>query len=621
VNHFFRGRLALLGSVLKENYSDIDYFTYTIKNVSQQDMNFSLGKFEVFYDRLVDDGVTSVVKTVKAQSVDISSWEHGSSNDITFSLPKKSMRDGGKLRFVYSGDIGDDFGIAALVVDQPIKGFIIKPTQTPSDGIPGKRLLYKDGAFWRLAQNQKSLNGGNIDWKGWYLNGKPTRSLSWKGPISRYFSQAERNQYTGIQIPFSNTIYEDGKALAKTPWPYLVFGAALTKDSAGNHWIVVICNNKTEDAVLIKPYNRDTSTRWYDENTAPTGWRLIKQFPMDPGRRYPAATPWFFNGDGNEARTMRDDGSVLAGGVIYDQLKINVSVDSKIANIQNLGNGSVTSNGSFIRDVYLNSANRYIGTETQTSSSNGTYTIAVDYGGVSGNDLLVASVGLNYASSSESIHGEAINDLSVSSSRSYYTVLNWTGDSVRLLDSSSSYEAYFTQIEESPVAFTSDTPKAYSEKIVFMDLRSGILSTEVTSRSSHSNESGGSSHTRITNLIRTSSGIYREELISDETRPIGPSSPSLHWDSTSGSSSYSTSGSTGYSVPKVNSSIYTPYQDRDLFWEGSWVTDMDGNVMISQELTNYGSINGYLTIFSGGNMNDITGVGEENARYYPIYIK
>ncbi|HEY5602443.1 MAG TPA: hypothetical protein VIM41_04995, partial [Gammaproteobacteria bacterium] len=507
-----------------------------------------------------------------------------------------------------------------LVVDQPINGFIITPPQTPPDGIPGKRLIYQDGALWSMAQNQTSLTGGNIDWKGWYANGKPTRSLSWQGPISRYFSQAERNAYTGIHIPFSDTIYEDGKVLAKVPYPYLVFGAAVSTDNDGNHWIVVICNDKSKDAVLIKPYARDLSTQWYNADTAPFGWQLLGQFPMAQNRTYPAAVPWFFNADGNEARTMRDDGSVLAGGAKFDKLKLLISIDSKTAGIQNLGNGAVSTNTVFNRNVHLHNG-YYIGEETLSTSANGSVIIAVDFGGDTGNEPLFAKVNYSESSISTSQLGEAINDLSESGSHSVHAELIWAGKSTSLIDKSAYSSAQLTNNEGSPITFSDATPSSHSEKIVFMDLRSGILSTEVSEFSSNQSESGGSVHRRRTNVIRAPFQILKEVLILEESESLGPSSRSIYWNYGSGSSSYTTNGNAGFIVPKVNASIYTPWESQDYLWEGSWVTDLNGNMFISQELVYSGSFHGYLTIFSGGNIEEITNAGGENTRYFPAYTK
>lgn len=144
---------------------------------------------------------------------------------------------------------------------------------------------------------------GRLDWKGRYSGGFPTKVLTYFGPRARV-----------IGSDFAPFILRHGRQSFTAPGP--VHGAAVTIDSLGREWLVAIVNSEggvqdfptaggdRTDLVYIRPNTDapDFSDALVSVDN-PNGWRLIAQFPMEQGSQI--YSPWFFNGDGTEAQTMR----------------------------------------------------------------------------------------------------------------------------------------------------------------------------------------------------------------------------------------------------------------------------------------------------------------------------
>lgn len=248
-----------------------------------------------------------------------------------------------RLRLIFRGKLGqEEDSIAVGVTDVTSPGFIFTPNPTPTvDGIGGRRLLHKTDGQWVL-DPQNGYEAGNIDWKGWYVNDRPTAALSWWGPPSRsipaIFGTAS----------FATTIYKDGELYSVAPLP--VLGASLMKDSQGVDWIIAICKDGTNDKVYRRPNIQDTSPALYDPVTAPNGWQLIGDFsfPHDPQESsyvgLDADMPWFFNGDGTEAQTLRfvRDDNLFPGFSFYyrPRYKINITDASASFAFESLPKGN-----------------------------------------------------------------------------------------------------------------------------------------------------------------------------------------------------------------------------------------------------------------------------------------
>jgi len=203
-----------------------------------------------------------------------------------------------RYRLVFRGKLGAENNAVAVGPIKPMAGFAFYPSYLPTDGIGGSRVIYKTGGSWRLST--ETGRAGNIDWKGWYVNGKPTKVLSWHGPRARSFPNPPRPPQPD---PFQETIYQNGERWSVAPGP--VLGAALTRDSAGREWIIAICKEGLADVVYRRPNTKSDSNTLHDAVAAPGGWQLLTSFPPDSSLMLGADVPWFFNGSGNEAQTMR----------------------------------------------------------------------------------------------------------------------------------------------------------------------------------------------------------------------------------------------------------------------------------------------------------------------------
>jgi len=324
INHFFRGRLEIR----------IDQYTgqsVTLKfvNRSNADTLYSqdgLNELSVVYRY---EGANGEVFGTSEADVSLASGDDvppdavsAQSYTFTFQPPVPPDAKDLTLQLVYRGKLGKETDAVAVgSIEMTSPGFIFNPGSTPADGIGGSRYIYRENGKWVLSSEQ-GLVFGNIDWKGWYVNGKPTQVLSWQGPASRYFHD---------NGGFTPNVYYNGELFSVAPYP--VLGAALNKDATGDSWIVVICQNGSNDLVLKRPFTKNTSTASYDPALNPGGWRVLGEFAPQSGYA-PPDRPWFFNGSGTEAQTMRVSSAVLADGL--ERLKITVGGNSAI--IEYLGN-------------------------------------------------------------------------------------------------------------------------------------------------------------------------------------------------------------------------------------------------------------------------------------------
>jgi len=181
------------------------------------------------------------------------------------------------------------------------------------------RIAFDDDGAYKIFDEVDVANLSNsplIDWQGRYVGGEATRTLSYHGPLARYNGPAQ----------FSAIIYRDGVHAYTAPNP--VLGAALTEDSNGKEYVIAITFSddslrqmqiykKEANHILpndggvralnietarsaIKQINRDSSTI---SESNPSGWQLVASKPFTDNTFY--YSPWFFNGDGTRARSLR----------------------------------------------------------------------------------------------------------------------------------------------------------------------------------------------------------------------------------------------------------------------------------------------------------------------------
>lgn len=272
-----------------------------------------------------------------------------------------------EYRLVFRGRLGQEDDAIAVGLVEPASGFIVTPNYVPTDGIAGRRLIVRSSGKWRATED-RNLQGGNIDWKGWYENGKPTKVLSWRGPRARHFPD------NASEDPFSPSIYQNGELFAASLLD--VLGAAIAKDVDGKEWLMVIAKSNVGELVLKRPNKKSTSAGFYDPVTRPDGWQVIGNFPWESDFK-PPSRPWFFNGDGTEAQTMR--GINASEPNKLDRLQIRISPDLTSADLVNLGNLEGVK-GAGIDAQRMIKGDRSCDWSRETSSAgSGNYIVAVDY--------------------------------------------------------------------------------------------------------------------------------------------------------------------------------------------------------------------------------------------------
>lgn len=281
--------------------------------------NGSAGSFTVAFDYQDSSGKTQygVSNTIPVRATDTLAPGQISSDVYDFALTIPSEAKDVNYRLVFRGKLGQEEDAVAVGPVEPISGFLAGPSYVPTDGITGERTIYRVGSDWKLSQ-ETGRQAGSIDWKGWYVNGRPTKVLTWAGPATRYFPQTyDPNSFSHLGVNgylglYSNRVYQNGELFAVAP--RAVLGAALMRDSAGNEWVVVICRDGMADVVYRRPNVKSNST---------SGWQQIGRFTHDPSALNPANIPWFFNSSGTEAQTMRS-GRLPSSKPWLFRLKINI---------------------------------------------------------------------------------------------------------------------------------------------------------------------------------------------------------------------------------------------------------------------------------------------------------
>ena len=141
-----------------------------------------------------------------------------------------------------------------------------------------------------------------VDWRGQFVDGEATEVLTFPGPAARYNGRAF----------YQNKVYRWGE-IAYRP-PDAVVGTAIQRDAKGEEWIVVVSHNLvprdsygSELGNTITVWRRrakliDYSSAVYDQSTNPYGWHEVLVAILPKGFQN---GPWFFNGDGTEAASIR----------------------------------------------------------------------------------------------------------------------------------------------------------------------------------------------------------------------------------------------------------------------------------------------------------------------------
>lgn len=383
IDYFFRGRLegediefSDTGIRLKvKNAIDAQKTPAWNEEVLYANTASGAGTLIVSYDYKDPTGATHYGASLPVNMIAGDSIGPGqvSKNVYSFALSIPQGATEVKYRLVFRGRLGQEESAIAVGMIEPLSGFLVTPNYLPADGIAGRRLLSNVGGNWTL--NDKSgLVAGNVDWKGWYVNGRATRVLSWVIPGRRYLPFDSGS--------FDRSIFQNGEIWAVAPYP--VLGAALMREGAGSEWIVAICQLGSDDIVLRKPNQKDLSNAFFDPNLSPDGWEVINRFPAENGRLV-ADRPWLFNGSGTEAQTMRRNNATNKNSVT----RLKITITGSTAQLTDLGNlegiaytetTDVTSTGS---PLLVGCIPGQTGTEERTITRRvthtGEYIVAVDY--------------------------------------------------------------------------------------------------------------------------------------------------------------------------------------------------------------------------------------------------
>lgn len=353
IEYFFRGRLEAVDAAFTDTGVSLK-----VRNAIDKD-RFPEWKNEVLHSRDSQGNAGQFVLTVTYKQGQVEQFD--ASPPVTFpSTSPQTLNPGDtssetlsfilsappddatevEYRLVFRGRLGEEDDAVAVGTIKPLGGFLVQPSYVPNDGISGTRLIERIRGEWRLTTDE-GLVAGNIDWRG-FVNGKPTKVLTWQGPSTRYFPKPS-------SFDFGPSIFQNGERFAIAP--FAVLGAAITKDAAGEEWLLAICNSGGADVVFRRPNIKSSSSALFDPIDNPDGWQEIGNFPYESGFKS-ANRPWFFNGAGTVAQTMREDDTDVLNGLT----RLKITVTGNTASIDNLGNlegetGTDSSPGVTVVDI------------------------------------------------------------------------------------------------------------------------------------------------------------------------------------------------------------------------------------------------------------------------------
>lgn len=351
INHFFRGRMEMVDAGLDGEQTRI-----RVRNTSVSGNDFGPGTFRLFYESY--DGSRKPLPIETGGDLKSGQFGIGKTHELTFVAPEDIdlIRDDPYV-LVYEGNIGVESAVAGLVFDAPggLGGFVydaqrltlVSNGQSLRSEELGNGLLYRRNGFWKRRPLGGYIRIGQIDWKGWYVDGRPTRNLSW--------------DHGGLGI------FSGGKLFATAPCPIL--SAALQKNGDGVPWLVTVCGRNSKDVVLRRPAVR---------NAEATGWAQLAEFENPPNLKDAQQTAWRFNGEGTEAQGLRAlkpmSGQPPSGLNQYARLKINVTGSD--ASLSDVGNTQIVRQVNIDHDYDCPAGTV---TTSDVTTTGGETIIAVDY--------------------------------------------------------------------------------------------------------------------------------------------------------------------------------------------------------------------------------------------------
>jgi hypothetical protein len=536
-----------------------------------------------------------------------------------------------EYRLVFRGRLGQEDDAIAVGIVEPASGFIVKPSYVPTDGITGNRLIVKNGGKWRLTED-RDLEGGNIDWKGWYENGRPTKVLSWSGPKARHFPD-----FSGD--PFTVYVYQGGERFAFAPGR--VLGAAIGKDAEGNEWLLVICKYGNADAVFRRPNKPSNSPISYDPVTNPDGWQLIGRFPWATDFEQPNR-PWFFNGDGTEAQTIREVqiGSTETNTIGFKTTRLRITIsNADAAFLEDLGNlDGLIANSTRVQRTIKGTASCSISFE-QSAESTGAYVVAVDYKDMKEVVCELRSHSVTSTSNTmKTVGNRAVNEVRT------YVVDDATDISEILSCDGTEFELYrrantdSTELSRTISGITGNSEFHYHSKVHFIDYLDSRYDLLVTLfRESKDDRvltpvgdgrGVGFGESQYTGVGSYSFTTVERDVVNYGGKILTASEFTRSFASSEGLVYFAIIA--GSCIPEdrteVLDSRFYPAVELGSRTEGSWVVDSNGHLAVSQT-KGANHVEGgqvgtgeFYNFVTGGKLEAAIPGGPEDAHYFPMYV-
>lgn len=609
IDYFFRGRLEIQDA----GYTDAGV-SLRIRNAIDPDAEpvwknetlASGGELRVAFDYKTPDGksvygVSNAVTLTEDIKPGLASAGH-----YSFTFPDNAIPEDAKeirYRLVFRGRIGKEDGAVAVGAFKPMSGFVVVPNYAPADGITKKdetRLIYRSHGKWKLSP-EKGIQAGNVDWRGWYVNGNPTKLLTWVGARARYMPDREVCMYhpAGCRWASSSVtgreVYQDGELFARAPAD--VLGAAVTRDSHGKDWLVVITLDGPNlgEVVWRRPYEKNDSDALYDPTSNPKGWQEIGRFKgsdysSDANRiNHHADIPWFFSGNGTRAQTMRRwwDTSNNRLQQRLDRLEISIVDDVTRATFTNHKNlDGIVSYSTCSSSYDADGA----GSGSRNSSGNGELVVAVDF---KDNEPLLAKVKVESSGSTTStvtVTKDSNGRVTSTSGRRDATgnqkdTLFWgDGTSLTIVDGAYKFKSeWFSGSGTSTYSHADESSTREMEIGYYFDLRYKLFSYYVYGNSDKTNLSivdGARTNTgsgtfaeshRIDSAIAGSQVPYTFE----SSYALSPNEPATYALYCSNSDTRPATTTYGYNFPWF-------FETTSAHNVGLWAVDLNKRVLVSQ---------------------------------------
>jgi hypothetical protein len=605
IDYFFRGRLL----AIDPEFTDAGV-SFKIRNGIDvaavpewgNEVLYGSGSAMVLAYEYAVDGQKTVASTVPQPLLEDIEPGATSTRIYTFAitgLPQYARKV--KYRLVFRGRLGQERDSVAVGVVEPVSGFLVSPNYLPSDGIYGSRAIYRVNGEWKL-DDETGKVAGNIDWKGWYVNGRPSKVLTWNGPSGRYFGNGS----------FERQIYQAGEVYSVAPAP--VYGAALNK-SEGKEWIVAICSpDRLEEIVYRRPNTKNSSPALFDPILSPDGWQEVGRFAP------PADTlqlmPWFFNASGTEAQTLRPilpDADETGMKTIRRRITISGAV-ATIADMENHGGITTSDYFELRRDCEL-----YI---ERTQQISGSYIVAVDYEG--DREVICTWHGSGQARRVSLVRMFS-SQLSVKRNLSDRIVCDAMEFQVSVDRREESRFLEVPGCEGSPSGFETLSSERLIAGAAYIDIRSGLAAystqrtrsnVDMTATSNLGCDSYGPSVAQVGVGVE----VVGEQAILEFERSqqtTYSATTSKRWSDGLTSHSWWTCQTATHDITTSQTRHYPSLWDfRYIKVGGSYVYDTNGNFLISHDDRNSYSFN-FLT---GGDLGSLIPGGGASAKYSPARV-